>query len=225
MSRNSLPPGSSVFKRLIDGSLSLEDIGLSEMPEPGQVLDETLLDFSTKLESTDRYLSPPEAMTAGDLSGGELEDIKRLTLMANRLISEEAGRLGLFNEDGKVEFAFDGDRKLILVDALGTLDECRFTFQGFPVSKEIARIYYRGTSWHEDAEKAKLQDSVNWKSLVGRSPTPLPVKLRDSISHLYKAFANEITGRRFFDTPSLQESLRSITDILGNKFPKCLKRA
>jgi phosphoribosylaminoimidazole-succinocarboxamide synthase len=212
--RNALPPGSSVFKRLKDGSLKLEDIGLEEMPQPGQVLDKALLDFSTKLEPSDRYLSLEEAQRICDLSDDELEKMKETTLAANDLISEEAGRLGLFNEDGKMEFGFDSDRNLMLVDALGTLDECRFTFEGFPVSKEVARIHYRKTDWFKDVEKAKKIDAVNWKSLVESSPPPFPKELLRSISLVYMAYANEITGRELFDAPSLKEPLQIIKDFL-----------
>jgi len=212
--RNALPPGSSVFKRLKDGSLKLEDIGLDEMPQPGQVLDGALLDFSTKLEPSDRYLSLEEAKRICDLSDDELENIRETTLAANDMITEEAGRLGLFNEDGKMEFGFDSDRNLMLVDALGTLDECRFTYEGFPVSKEVARIHYRKTDWFRDVEKAKKIDAVNWKSLVESSPPPLPEELLRSISLVYMAYANEITGRELFDAPSLKEPLQVIRDFL-----------
>jgi len=212
--RNALPPGSSVFKRLRDGSLKLEDIGLEEMPERGQVLRSALLDFSTKLEPSDRYLGREEAKRMGNLSEEELEEMRRITLLADDLITRRAKGLGLFNEDGKVEFGFDTARDLVLVDALGTLDECRFTFNGFPVSKEIARIHYRKTDWFKDVEKAKKADSVNWKSLVASSPPPLPQKLLTSISLVYMAYANQVTGRRFFDAPPLEEPLRVIKDFL-----------
>lgn len=212
--RNALPSGSSVFKRLRDGSLKLKDIGLEEMPEPGRVLHGALLDFSTKLEPSDRYLGREEAKVMGGLSDEELEEIRRITLLANDLITERAGGLGLFNEDGKVEFGFGGDRNLVLVDALGTLDECRFTFEGFPVSKEIARIHYRKTDWFKDVEKAKKISAVNWKSLVKSSPPPLPEELLTSISLVYTAYANQVTGRRFFDAPPLEEPLRVIKDSL-----------
>ncbi|MCF7886564.1 MAG: phosphoribosylaminoimidazolesuccinocarboxamide synthase, partial [Candidatus Marinimicrobia bacterium] len=78
--RNSLPAGSSVFRRLKSGSLKIEDIGLDKMPEPGQKLDKPILDVSTKLETTDRYISWPEAQEICHLSNKELEDIKNLTL-------------------------------------------------------------------------------------------------------------------------------------------------
>jgi phosphoribosylaminoimidazole-succinocarboxamide synthase len=63
--RNSLPEGSSVFRRLKEGSLRLEEVGLQSMPEPGEILDEPILDVSTKLETTDRYISWEEARKNG----------------------------------------------------------------------------------------------------------------------------------------------------------------
>lgn len=213
--RNSLPEGSSIFKRLKDGSLKLEDIGMREMPKPGTLLEKPLLDVSTKLEPTDRYLSWEEAKKLCALSDKEVEEIKEKTLLINSLITEEAKRLDLLNEDGKVEYGFDEERNLILVDAVGSLDECRFSYQGFPVSKEIARIYYRKTDWYKDLEEAKRRDRLNWKSLVSSSPPKLPSQLSFLISQMYMAYANEITGREWFKVPSLREVLSQIKELLG----------
>jgi len=213
--RNSLPESSSVFKRLKVGRLRSKDLGLSEMPYPGQVLERPLLDVSTKLETSDRYLSWAEAKEIAGLSEDEVEKIKRITLLINGLITKEAGRIGLVNEDGKVEFGFDEYRKLMVVDALGTLDECRFTYEGMPVSKEIARIFYRNTSWYREVEEAKKKDKVGWKKLVKNKPPSLPPALKDSISMLYKACCNEITRRVWFeDVPSVGETLKEIREIL-----------
>ncbi|MCD6231138.1 phosphoribosylaminoimidazolesuccinocarboxamide synthase [Candidatus Aerophobetes bacterium] len=212
--RNSLPEGSSVFRRLREGSLKLEDIGLKEMPAAGQVLDEPILDVSTKLEVTDRYISWEEARKICNLTEDEIEEIKRITLTVNELITRETKRIGLFNEDGKVEFGFDEKRNLILVDALGTLDECRFTYEGMPVSKEIARIFYRKTSWYKDVEFAKKQDRYNWKVLVRSLPSPLPKELANSISNIYKAYTNELTERKWFDVSPLKEVLNGIRNAI-----------
>lgn len=212
--RNSLPEGSSVFRRLKEGDLKLEEIGLKEMPKPGQVLDKPILDVSTKLEASDRYISWKEARRICSLSEDEMDEMKRITLLINDLITQETSGFGLFNEDGKVEFGFDEERNLILVDALGTLDECRFTYAGLPVSKEIARIFYRGTTWYEDVENAKKRDKVEWKRLVKTSPSPLPKELANSISLIYKAYTNELTKRKWFDVPSLNEALNTIKGFL-----------
>lgn len=212
--RNSLPEGSSVFKRLKEGTLKLEDLNFKKMPKPGEKLENPMIDFSTKLEKTDRYLNHKEAMEIAGLSEKEMEEIKEITLKINSLISEKTKEIGLFNEDGKFEFGFDEKRNIILVDAIGTLDECRFTYEGIPVSKEIARIYYRKTDWFKDVEEAKRIDRLNWKAIVKSSPSPLPPELAKSISLIYQAYANEITGREWFKAPSLKEILESIKNYI-----------
>lgn len=213
--RNALPPGSSVFRRLREGSLKPEDLGLAEMPVPGQVLDRPLLDVSTKLEASDRYLSWAEAKELAGLTEGEVAEIKRAALLIGALIAGEAGKAGLVNEDGKVEFGFDGERNLLVVDALGTLDECRFTFQGVPVSKEAARIFYKETAWYREVEEVKKKNKIGWKELVKQSPPPLPLRLKELISLLYCAYANEVTGRVWFTgIPPLAEVVREIRQYL-----------
>jgi len=210
--RKSLPKGSSVFKRLEEGSLKLEDLGLKEMPHPGQTLDNPFLDVSTKLESSDRYMDWIEAKDISYLSSQEMDEIKKITLLVNQLINEEAEKIGLKYEDGKIELAFNEQRKLLLVDVLGTLDECRFTFEGIPVSKEIARIYYRKTNWYKDVMGAKKQYGLNWKEQINITPSPLPENLRQLISMVYCAFANEVTGRVWFSgIPSMKEILKEIS--------------
>lgn len=214
--RNYLPDGSSVFKRLKDGQLTIEDMGLTIDPVPGQKLDPPMLDFSTKLETIDRYISWEEAKGISGIREEEFCEILRITRVINELISREASRVGLINEDGKVEFGFDPQRKIILVDVLGTPDESRFTFDGLPVSKEIARIFYRNTTWFQDVEKAKKMDNIHWKEMVKTIPPPLPSRLCKLISMLYQAVANEMTGRVWFkDTPELKKILKEIMRLLN----------
>lgn len=213
--RNSLPAGSSVFKRIERGDVTPEELGLDFMPSPGQRLDVPVLDVSSKLEETDRYMSWSEARRIAGLSDEELELVRERTLMLDRLISEQAGRLGLVNEDGKVEYGFDCDRNLIVVDALGTLDECRFTYKGIPMSKEVARIFYRSSDWYRRVEEAKKKDRLNWRSLVGEGPKPLPERFAKAISALYMAYANELTGREWFDVMPLSEAVCVIEEFIS----------
>ncbi len=212
--RNSLPEGSSVFRRLKEGSLSPADIGLEEVPSPGVKLSRPVLDFSTKLEPTDRYLRRGEAAEIAGLSESELQEIIRITLQVNDLITAETARAGLFHEDGKIEYAFDGERNPVLVDVLGTPDECRFTFEGMPVSKEVARIFYRGTSWYREVEEVKKKDRVGWKKLVFSAPPLLPERLKELISMLYTACCNEITGSQWFDVPPLKKVLQELKEVM-----------
>jgi phosphoribosylaminoimidazole-succinocarboxamide synthase len=184
------------------------------MPQPGKVLEKTIFDVSTKLETSDRYLSWDEAREISGLSEAELERIRANTLAIDDLISEEAARLGLFQEDGKVEFGFGPDREILLLDAAGTLDECRFTYKGMPVSKEITRIFYRETDWYHDVEEAKRREKVNWKELVKTEIPPLPADLKKAVADLYRAYTDELTGRKWFKAPPLEESLRIIADFV-----------
>lgn len=213
--RNSLPEGSSVFKRLKEGSLQPEDIGLDRMPQPKERLPSPLLDVSTKLEATDRYMTWREAREIAALDAAEVEKIKSTTLLINRIITEETDRLGLDHEDGKVEFGFDENRDLILVDVLGTPDECRFTFEGIPVSKEAARIFYRKTPWFTESEEAKIRDRQNWKALVRTQPPLLPGRLETLFAQLYQGFCNEITGREWFPVGPLKGILSELKTELG----------
>lgn len=209
--RNFLPPGSSVFKRLKNGEITPKDLGLDKMPEPNQKLDTPIYDVSTKLEITDRYMTWKEAQEISGLSDKELISLKNLTTKINNLITDEFSKIGLTNEDGKIEVGFDLNRNLMLVDVFGTLDECRFTYEGLPVSKEIARIFYRNTDWNKAVEEAKKKDRQNWKKICALQPEPLTPKLKTLISQVYSACTNEITEKEWFkDIPSLKDILKEI---------------
>ncbi|MDA3786887.1 MAG: hypothetical protein PF503_00085, partial [Desulfobacula sp.] len=116
--RKCLPPGSSVFKRLENGQITPEDLGLKEMPVPDQKFDKPIIDVSTKLEITDRYINWNEAGQISGLSKDEITSLKELTCLINDMITTEFLSIGLVNEDGKIEVGFDKFRRLMLVDVL-----------------------------------------------------------------------------------------------------------
>lgn len=213
--RNSLPAGSSVFGRLERGEIAPVDLGLENVPPPGAKLTPPMLDVSTKLEATDRYISWAEAAEISALSQGEVESLKNAALRLDAIITDEFSKIGLENEDGKFEFGFGPERNLMAVDVIGTLDECRFTYDGLPVSKEIARLHYRNTPWYEAAESAKKKDRENWKSLCELEPEPLPGDLKNAISDVYRACTNEITGRKWFDAPAFGEVMERLKGLAG----------
>lgn len=205
--RNRLPEGSSVFKRLEQGTVSIQQLGLDHYPKPGEKLMKPVFDVSTKLEDRDRYLTWDEAREIAGLATDEVADVKTVLLQVDRLITQVAFKAGLENEDGKIELGFNPERRLIVVDVVGTLDECRFTYDGLHVSKEIARKYYRNTRWYTDLEKAKEKAEkkgvTDWKSLCSTQPPKLEPRLKRIISQMYMATANELTEHRFFEAPSL----------------------
>ncbi len=214
--RNNLPPGSSVFKRLREGKITPQDLGLENPPTPNQKLETPIIDVSTKLEITDRYISWKEAGQISGLSDQEISELKDLTRLVNNFISDEYSKIGLVNEDGKIEVGFDSERRLMLVDVLGTLDECRFTLNGMPVSKEIARVYYRNTPWYQAVEEAKKTDRQNWKKICRLQPEPLPIEMKKLISQVYCACTNEITENEWFkDIPPMKDILEEIRGYLN----------
>jgi phosphoribosylaminoimidazole-succinocarboxamide synthase len=210
--RNGLPEGSSVFKRLEQGLVTAKELGLDHYPKAGERLAKPILDVSTKLEDKDRYVTWEEAKGLAGLAYGEVVEVQSLLLKVDNMINELADRAGLVNEDGKIELAFDPERRLMVVDVVGTLDECRFTYDRLHVSKEIARQFYQKTSWfmhvEEAKRKAEKEGIEDWKKLVKTQPPRLEITLETIISKLYMTTANELTGRRMFDAPDLPEIVK-----------------
>jgi len=205
--RNGLPEGSSVFKRLEEGLITVEELGLDHYPKAGEKLEEPIFDVSTKLEEKDRYVSWAEAQRIASLTDREVGEVKVLLLKVDDIITQLAAKAGLVNEDGKIELAFDPLRRLMVVDVVGTLDECRFTYDGLHVSKEIARQYYRKTEWYRDVEEAKKKAEKegieDWKKLVKTKPPKIDPTLKNIISKMYTATANELTKKKMFNIPKL----------------------
>lgn len=219
--RNGLPEGSSIFRRLEQGLITIKELGLDNYPKPGGKLKKPIFDVSTKLEEGDRYISWAEAQQIAGLTDEELKEIKSLLLTVDDTITEIAANAGLENEDGKIELAFDPLRRLMVVDVVGTLDECRFTYNGLHVSKEIARQFYKKTEWHKDVEEAKRIAKDNgieeWKTLCKLQPPKLDPELKTIISEIYMAAANALTNRQLFDVPNLAEIVKKYREYSGEK--------
>ena len=209
--RNSLPSGSSVFRRLESGEISLDDLGLSEAPQPGQRLEKPLMDVSTKLEPTDRYLSWDEALEISKISEEQLYELKETALNINDFISEKAQGLGLEHADGKVEFAVTPKNELMLVDVCGTLDEDRFLWNGIHVSKQVCRDYYKSTPWYAELESAKKSgvEKSSWPA-----PQPLPPELKEIVSSMYKSVCEAWIGERRWKAPNIEEVMHSYKAFL-----------
>lgn len=208
--RNSLPEGSSVFRRLKDGKISPSDIGLNKMPHPGQKLDKPVIEVSTKLEAIDRYVSWKEAEDIAGLSEQDLIKIKNIVSTVNELITEKAGKAGVVNNDGKIEFGFDENRELVITDVVGTPDECRITYNGIPVSKELIRSFYRDTIWFNELIRAKKKYKTEWKEHVDSIPPRIPDRLAGLISEVYRSFCNELTQTKWFDVQPLKDTVLKI---------------
>jgi phosphoribosylaminoimidazole-succinocarboxamide synthase len=207
--RNSLPSGSSIFRLLESGKIKLRDIGLDHMPVPGEKLDNPIIDLTTKLEASDRHVNWEEAKHLAGLDDELVEGIKELTLDVNDFLTRRAEEIGLEHADGKIELALDPDRNLMLVDVFGTLDENRFLIDGFHISKQILRDYYRKTKWFDEFEWAKKE------LLRSRWPEPqkLPKELINSVSDMYKAVCEMWIGEKIWNI-NMEKTLDMINEFL-----------
>jgi len=220
--RNGLPEGSSVFRRLEKGEVNLEDLGLDYYPKPGRKLKKPIFDVSTKLEEKDRYITWKDAQKISGLKAEEVDKIKTILLRIDDLVTEAAKKGNLSNEDGKIELACDSERNLMVVDVVGTLDECRFTYNGLHVSKEVARQFYKKTDWYRDVEEAKKiageQGAREWKELCKSQPKKLEPELRKIIQNMYTSVANRFLGKDIFGSPKLEEVLGKYRDWLKSRY-------
>lgn len=216
--RNGLPEGSSIFRRLERGLITVEELGLDHYPKPGERLSKPIFDASTKLEEKDRYVTWEEAQKIAGLTDEEVKEVKTLLSEVDETITHMASKADLENEDGKIELAFDVERRLMIVDVVGTLDECRFAYDGLPVSKEIARQFYRKTGWYRDVEEAKKRAETkgvkDWRKLCRSSPLKLDPALKIIMNEMYMAAANELTGKKLFHAPCLVELIKKYRDYV-----------
>jgi phosphoribosylaminoimidazole-succinocarboxamide synthase len=150
-----------------------------------------------------------EAQEISGLSDKDIKKVQEMILKINGIITVACKKAGIDNVDGKFEFGMNPKGEIIVIDVLGTPDECRFMAGDFHISKEFARRWYRKTAWYAEIEKAKKEKGSDWKKGVN-PPPPLPAEVKTLISQLYLAVTNEITGRKFFEAPKLADVIASL---------------
>jgi phosphoribosylaminoimidazole-succinocarboxamide synthase len=209
--RNSLPDGSSVFKRLEKGQTTPEKLGLEKMPKPGEKPEKPIMDVSTKLEPTDRYLDWKEAADMAKMSEHEMEALKLKAMQINEFLTKRAEEIGLEHADGKVEFALNPGREIVLIDVCGTLDENRFLWNGIHVSKQILRDYYKTRPWYAVIEKEKAEGKGHGEFTV---PEKLPAELVEITANMYKSVCEAWTGKKIWNVPGIEEVMNSYKAFL-----------
>jgi phosphoribosylaminoimidazole-succinocarboxamide synthase len=211
--RNRVPVGSSLRKRSAP-----TDHGLDRDSWPDEPVDlpETVVEFSTKYEEQDRYLSRAEAdEIAGQASIGALADRAR---EVNRIVTEQAAEAGLTHQDGKIECLYV-DGEIRVADVVGTFDESRFAYGGQQLSKEVIRQYHKRTQpeWVEAVsaakERAKAEGVADWKSLCEHQPEPLDESVIEVARDMYCAGTNAYVGREVFDAPSLDDAMGAVRSL------------
>lgn len=208
--RNSLPPGSSVFRRIQRGTATLGQFGWSSLPEPGTMLDSPAIEFMTKLEEIDRFIGEPQAKRLAGLSEIQMGALKELVLAVNDVITRKAASVGLHHADGKLEFGVNERGAVFLVDVAGTPDENRFTLDGFDISKQIMRDYYAPTGIELKIQRwaAAGVPRSSWEQ-----PAPVPPALLSAVSQLYQSLSETWTGERVWSAPPLSNVVRTLCSL------------
>ena len=211
--RNRVPVGSSLRSRT-----NPEDHGLdlAEWPDEAVDLDEPVVEFSTKYEEQDRYLTREEAdRIAG---AADIADLEAVAREVNRVVTDRAAEAGLVHEDGKIEcLSYEGEIRV--ADVVGTFDENRFAYDGQQVSKEVIRQYHKRTQpeWVEAVSAAKAEADergvADWKSLCERAPDSLDPDVIAVARDLYCAGTNAYVGREAFGAPSLDDAVAAARDL------------
>ena len=204
--RFGVPEGSSLLKRTSDANYC-KAIGLKSPPKSGDRFDVPVVEYSTKLETSDRYISYADAQEIAGLSAKEFETLTALSkLLALRLKDCFAG-IGLELWDGKFEFGFtgknkNGQRDFMLVDSIGP-DELRLTRDNVHLSKEALRGYYRHSPWYAGLEKAKelaeQRGSKEWKDIcineLKLTPPPLSHAVKEQVEMVYKGIVRALSEK------------------------------
>ena len=213
--RNRVSVGSSLRRRTDPAEFGLADVADADGGWPDEPVDlpEPVVEFSTKYEQQDRYLTRAEANEiAGDAGVDALESLAR---DVNRLVTERAEATEFTHEDGKIECLYV-DGELRVADVVGTFDENRFSRDGREVSKEVVRQWYKRNDpgWVDAVTEAKAavagRETDDWRELCERDPAPLPPSVVDAVSELYAAGTNAYTGREWFDVPDVDVALDAV---------------
>ncbi|MDR0523502.1 MAG: phosphoribosylaminoimidazolesuccinocarboxamide synthase [Candidatus Methanoplasma sp.] len=190
----------SLMDRLKSGEVSPEDLGFEAGREVayGERLPRPFIEATTKLEEHDSNLTDEEAKEMAGLSDRDYEEIKEAVLRIDGIIEREAAKRGLIHCDGKKEFGYDRERRLMVIDTFGTLDEDRWwDLEEYrkgnivELSKEFVRRHYRDTGYHARLMEARA------KGLPEPDIPALPDDLVARVSGLYVSMYERITGERF----------------------------
>jgi phosphoribosylaminoimidazole-succinocarboxamide synthase len=158
----------------------------------GHVFEKPYVEMFTKLEEKDRPLGDAEALIMSGLTPEQYQEVREKTALVAEILKFWFAGQDIKLVDGKLEWGFTQDGRVMLVDAIGP-DEMRLEKNGVQLSKEVLRDFYRQTPWYAQLEHAKDHNITNWKSQIPQPP-PLPAELKSLVGQMYQALADEVTG-------------------------------
>ena len=202
--RHGVPEGSSLIGRLGKNLAYQRELGIdSDSIQVGSRFKYPLIEFSTKLEPEDRFLSYAEAREISGMSESEFFFLKDLATLFSVRLKDLFAQMDMELWDGKFEFAFtpsvdsssSSDRGFDLIDSIGP-DELRLLDKGAHVSKEALRQHYLTTPWYGDVkrakEEAKKKEDKDWKKYCLTSPPVIPKHLKESVEDTYRMITNKL---------------------------------
>ncbi|UYL08440.1 phosphoribosylaminoimidazole succinocarboxamide synthase [Bdellovibrio sp. SKB1291214] len=198
-----LGKGNSLEGRLKKNPAYMAELGLTEIPDSSKTFMPPIVEYSTKLETTDRYMTNKEIQDLNVIDANELAQVRKMTEEVAKHLQSLFASFGVKLWDGKFEFAFGGrgenGRELFMVDSIGP-DELRLTYENAPLSKEFLRQIYAPTTWYQAVGKAKdiakERGANNWKEICAHELKEVPQVLNPEqikvASMLYTSLANEM---------------------------------
>lgn len=210
--RNELPQGSSVHCRLASGTLTLDEVGLTDMPNIGELLQPPLIEYATMFEPVNRFVSRSEAAHLAGLSAGQLHVMGDIAVKSNEVLAGHAERVGLTLSDGKAELLLTNDAHIVLADSPGTPDEARLLFNSVHCGKQVLRNWYVNNGLEVPTGRLIAEGVPRdlWPE-----PASLPTAFLPVMSDLYRSLSQAWTGERLWNAPSLDDATRAVTEVIG----------
>ena len=223
------PEGSSFLARAKERPGYSKGLGLGDVVAPGALFPHPVVEFFTKLESTDRFLYRDDAKALAFLTDEEMAELEQLTILIALRMRDLFAQIGVELWDGKFEFAFvakeEKRRGFCLGDSIGP-DELRLIKNGVHLSKEALRLEYRESSWYKALEKAKAIAAQRGEKDFHKicrdefheEPKALPKAKLSAAAALYPALVNSLAvaiGEK--SSLSTSMNLDDVVRALGGK--------
>lgn len=191
--KNALIPLEVVFRHGLTENSSFFERNPETTLQPGHRFELPLIEFFTKLEPTDRFIATREdACKVGRISEDYLLELELRAILLSLWLERECRLRELDLVDGKFEWGFDGDGRILLADAIGP-DELRLlelrgtTGKPDRLSKEFLREYYRDSDWFKEIGELKKEHlEPNWQKSVKKEVPRLPAEGIQKATALYR---------------------------------------
>ncbi|MCB9475872.1 MAG: hypothetical protein H6684_15100 [Deltaproteobacteria bacterium] len=218
--RFGVPTGSSLLRRLERNPAYGDEIGLTKAIKAGSMLPKPIVEFTSKLEPSDRFWTYEFALNASRLGAESFLKLQHGVLLMALCLREEFDRMGIKLWDGKFEFVHIGGA-LSLGDAI-TPDELRLTYKKLQVSKEPLRQYHlkHQPDFVAAVKKAAEMSVKDDRSLaaitkaLGHPPVPIDPAMRQAASDMYAGITETLLGREVFGgTASLADVTKQLKKL------------